>query len=332
MTATYSDEHFWKNYMIHWFGEALIKQWEERVELTEIDTAKGKIKVEVYRNREPEKPVLVFAHGIAGYARILLPFLMPLFEKGYHLVAPDLEGYGYNERLKGDFTWDTHLHDLKETVAYARSTFEGKLFLGGASMGGPLAYATEARYHCADGLICWCLWDLSDRAFIRKETTTKGLTYPLIPLLRVLAKLWGRLRLKTYYTISYDTLTDSPAFNNLLKKDPQAGTFISLRGILSLITQSKPDQGHQKYDKPILVCQPEGDQMIPSLYSEKMFQQIPSTRKSYCRFEGAHFPLDRSTYEKWADCVDRFIQEQGGLGDGRPKSEDGRRETFFTKG
>lgn len=306
----YSKGHFWKNYMMNWFGSELIGKWEKHARVEQIASVNGPINLEIYRNSDIEKPVIVFTHGIAGYARILLPFLMPLFEKGYHIIAPDLEGYGYNERLKGDFTWDIHLQNLKDCVDYARSQFKGKLFLGGASMGGPLAYSADARYDCADGLICWCLWDLAEKEFIRKETRAKGLSYTLMPFFRLLVRVLGKLRLKTYRFISYDTLSDSKSFNALVKSDPQAGTMISLRGALSLLTQSKPDKAHCEYEKPILVCQPEDDKMTPGFYTKRTFASIKSDKKQYCSFDGAHFPLDKSIYTKWAACVDAFIRDQ----------------------
>ncbi len=309
MKKQYPEKDFWKNYMRNWFGEDLITKWEKYVEIKQINSINGKINIEIYKNTDAEKPVIVFSHGIAGYARILLPFLIPLFEKGYNIIAPDLEGYGYNERLKGDFTWNIHLQNLNDTVAYARKIFKGKVFLGGASMGGPLAYSTDARYDCADGLICWCLWDIADKEFMKRETTTKALTYPLLPFLKLLSRLFGKLRLKTYYAISYDTLTDNKEFNELVKKDPQAGTLISLRGVLSLLIQSKPDKPHNEYDKPVLVCQPENDQMTPDVYTKNTFKKFKSAKKKYCSFNGAHFPLDKSIYIKWANCVNDFIKE-----------------------
>ncbi|MFO8067397.1 MAG: alpha/beta hydrolase [Bacteroidales bacterium] len=308
MKIEYSDKDFWKNYMINWFGAELIDKWEKYVEVKQIDSVKGKINIEIYKNVDLTKPTIVFSHGIAGYARVLLPFLIPLYEKGYNIIAPDLEGYGYNNRLKGDFTWNAHLQNLKDTVDYAKSIFKGKVYLGGASMGGPLAYATDVRYNCADGLICWCLWDFADREFMNKETNTKRLTYPMMPFLKLSSALFGKLRLKTYYFVSYDTLTDSMEFNNLLKTDPQAGTLISLRGATSLVTQSKPDMKHENYEKPVLVCQPEQDKMTPNYYTKKTFKKIKSEKKDYQNFDGAHFPTDKQTYVKWTESVDSFIK------------------------
>ena len=79
-------------------------------------------------------------------------------------------------------------------------------------MGGPLAYATDARYNCADGLICWCMCDFADKEFIENTSTTKKLTYPLIPLLKLSANLFGKLTLKTTRFVPYRDLTSDPLF------------------------------------------------------------------------------------------------------------------------
>lgn len=304
---TYTGTDFWKNYMHHWFGKELIEKWEKHAELRQIDSVNGKINIEVFRNTNPEKPTIVFSHGIAGYARLLLPFIFPLFDKAYNIIAPDLEGFGYNQRKKGDFTFDTHLENLRDTVNYARKTFKGKIYLGGGSMGGPLAYATDARYNCADGLICWCLWDFADREFIKKTSTTKGLTFFLTPLLKLSSKLFGNATFKTTKLVSYKTLTSDSDFNSLIMKDPQSGNTISVRGAMSLLLQAKPDLAHEHYEKPVLICQPDNDKMTPAYYTKKVYDKLKSKHKKYVSFEGAHFPIDRESHIKWGNEVDEFI-------------------------
>src|SRR5690554_1357143 len=123
MEIKYYSKDFWKNYMIGWFGADLIEKWQQHAQVTTIESVKGPINIEIYRGGDVTSPTLVFSHGIAGYARLLLPFIMPLVEKGYNVVAPDLEGFGYNGRRKGDFCWNEHLENFRDAVAYARQLF-----------------------------------------------------------------------------------------------------------------------------------------------------------------------------------------------------------------
>ncbi|HNT78186.1 MAG TPA: alpha/beta fold hydrolase [Anaerolineae bacterium] len=308
MDIVYKGRDFWKNYMLTWFGEELIAKWEKYAEVKQIASVNGKINLEVYRNQDLARPTIVFSHGIAGYARLLLPFIMPLYEKGYNIIAPDLEGFGYNERKKGDFTFDVHLHNLRDAVKYARENFKGAVYLGGGSMGGPLAYAADARYNCADGLICWCLWDFADREFIQDSSTTKGLTYYLIPFLKLASKILGGVTVKTTRFVSYRALTSDPDFNSLIMEDPQSGNTISLRGALSLVTQSTPDMKHELYEKPVLVCQPEDDAMTRSYHTKKVYARLNSINKKYISFSGGHFPTDKQAYIVWGECVDEFLK------------------------
>lgn len=276
--------------------------------LKQVDSINGKINIEVYKNNDLTKPTIIFSHGIAGYARLLLPFIIPLYEKGYNIIAPDLEGFGYNGRKKGDFTFDTHLHNLKDAVDYAKVNFKGAVYLGGGSMGGPLAYATDARYNCADGLICWCLWDFSDREFIKDSSTTKGLTYYIIPLLKLTSAILGKLTVKTTRFVPYRALTNDPEFNSLIMKDPHSGNTISFRGALSLVTQGKPDLKHELYEKPVLICQPQDDEMTRSYHTKKVYDRLKTKNKKYVDFIGGHFPTDKESYLKWGIIVDEFIK------------------------
>lgn len=305
----YSGKDYWKNYMEKWFGRILIEKWEKHVKIEEIQSNGKKINLEVYNTESKNATTIIFAHGIAGYARVLLPFTMPLFERGYNLVIPDMQGYGYNSGLKGDFEWNAHKQNLKDTVKYVKNRFHGKIVLGGASMGGPLAYAASCESHDIDALICWCLWDFSDREFMLKETNTKRFTYLLIPVFKFLSIFMGKFRIKTYSLISYNTLTDSQEFNDMIKTDPQAGTHITLKGAASLILQSKPCISHEDYNKPVLVFQPGNDKMIPKYYSKKVFTKLGSSNKKYLEIKNApHFPTEKRYYDEWADEVDFFIK------------------------
>lgn len=308
----YVKENYWKNYMKLWFDPDYIRLCDENREEKEIISNQKPLHIESYIS-DKSKPTLVFSHGIAGYSRVLLPFVLPLYKNGINIICPDLQGYGYNKHRKGDFTWNNHVQNLVDTVRYAESVVTGPIFLGGASMGGPLAYEAASRIDNIKGLICWCLWDLGGRKFIENETALGKMTFVLLPFLKFLSKLFGQVRFKTYSVISYDTLSSDKKFNEMVKKDPQAGTMISLRGMLSLILESAISLPYEKWTRPILVVQPEEDKMTPPEYIEKAFDRLGSKVKKYVSVQGsAHFPTELKYYETWKNEVANFVDSING--------------------
>lgn len=305
----FSGKDYWKNYMDLWFGNELIEEWDNNVQIDKIVSNNKEINLELYI-RDKTAPTIVFSHGIAGYARVLLPFIIPLFKIGYNFVVPDLQGYGYNTGIKGDFEWNLHVQNLVDSVKYAKENFKGNIYLGGASMGGPLAYSASCMVpDLIEGLITWCLWDFSDREFMLNETTTGKFTYFLKPLFKLCATLFGNTRVKTYHLVSYDTLTCSEYFNSILKKDPQAGTHITLKGALSLLLQSVPLIDHRMFELPTLVLQPKDDRMTPPKYIERTYNKLGSKIKKYVEVENCeHFPIHSEHYNIWAEEVDCFIK------------------------
>ncbi len=299
---------YWKNYMERFFGKALIDDWQKSCREITIQSNGEDLHLETYHAGE-DKPTLVFSHGIAGYARVLLPLILPLYHRNINIICPDLKGYGYNNHARGDFSWDEHVTNLIDCARYARAKYHGTLFLGGASMGGPLAYEAAVRFRKIDGLVCWCMWDMSSREFIGNETSLGRKTRLLLPFMKLAERLFGKLRLRTTSLISYDTLSGNPEFNNMVLEDPHAGTAISLRAAISLITKSKPTLSYENFMRPILVFQPGADRMTPSKYTYEAYLRIGNPDKRYIELDGCeHFPVEKRYYDEWISKVSSFIK------------------------
>jgi alpha-beta hydrolase superfamily lysophospholipase len=304
----YKGDDFWKNYMVNWFGEDLIEKWYEYVEEDWIESRSNQVHLEVYDTGSPTAPTVVFSHRIARYARVMLPLVIPLRELGYNLVLPDLQGYGYTQGKKGVFDWNTHVSNLLDSLEYARHRFRGPLFLGGASMGGPIAYEAACRANSISGLITWCLWNLSDPTFLANETPMGKSLLRWTGLFRGLGRVFGRMKMKTQRVISYQHLSDLEEFYLLLMEDPQAGTDITLRGALSLGLETVPSIQYKDFLLPTLVVQPESDEMIPCKYVKQTFDVLGSDVKKYVGLPGAaHFPTVMEYYDTWSSAVDGFI-------------------------
>ncbi len=89
---------FWRSYA-PWFGQSVIDEIERTVTEAWIDSAGRRIHLDVYARPGATASIgaVVFSHGIAGYGRLLSPFALRLWKRGFNVICPDLAGYGFNE-------------------------------------------------------------------------------------------------------------------------------------------------------------------------------------------------------------------------------------------
>lgn len=294
--------------MEFYFGKDLIQFWEEQGQEEWIKSNDSDLHIEIYTHKDQVKPTLIFSHGIAGYARILLPFIKPLFEKGVNIIAPDLMGYGYNKGKRGKFEFNLHVENLGDTLKYATKNFEGKILLGGGSMGGPLAYCAGARYRDIDGLVCFCLFDFQDKEFIKDAARFGRYTPYVLTFLKKFRRIIGSVLIKNEKVISYDGLSISELVD-LIKEDPHSGAKLTINAAISLLTQSIPDIPYEQWKIPTLILQPGADRMTPPEYTRKVYEKLGSSHKKYVEIEGAeHYPTKREYYNIWASEVVDFIE------------------------
>ena len=312
----FTDEEFWKNYMVKWFGRDLIDFWQKHCEIFNVNSEDITLNVETFSQEGSNVPTIIFLHGIAGYARLMLPFTSRLFKLGYNVVAPDLMGYGYNSEKHGHFTWDQHVNNIIDVINWAASHFKGDLFLGGASMGGPLAYATSCISQKIKGTICWCLWDLQDPDFIKNQTNLGKIALKAKGLFKFFGKALPSLRIPAPWVIGYETLSDpNEDIDEYVLNDRLAGRKISLAGATSLMFQSEPAIKYEDYEKDLLIVHPKNDLMVFPEFSRRIYRKLKQNNKrgeniEYHEIEDCfHFPLDNKNYETFSGLVGRFISK-----------------------
>jgi pimeloyl-ACP methyl ester carboxylesterase len=310
MQRELNDEH-WKTYMHKWWGNDLIAK-AAVIQEKFVDSGGRQLHLEVYDTQREKRPTVVFVHGLVGYARLMLPFTVPLFDRGYNVVAPDLAGYGKTEGLKGDFTWNDWLLNVRDAVEYARARFGGPVVVAGASMGGPVAFSSAIRYQNVDSIICYCLWNLQSPEFIEGVVRFGRWSYFVLKILRAVGALIPRVRFRNGRLISYDNLTDSQELNERLRHgDPMASTLISIRGALSLITQSKWEIPPEQLTIPTLVFQPSKDRMTPPMFARRIFDGLRCCKR-WVDFDGADHMTSKPHYFRnvWGPEVDRWLKER----------------------
>lgn len=222
-----NNHHFWRNYA-PWFGQPAIDEVTGTVAEVRIDSFGGRIHLDVYPQASPNRAgTIVFSHGIAGYGRLVSPFALRLWKRGFNVICPDLAGYGFNEGRRGDWLWEQFIQNLLDALNYARQRFDGPLFLAGASLGGTLAYHAACRVQDLTAVACYCFFDYRHTRFLREVSTTGPSTPLARPIIGAAARLWPMLQLPAEMVVPYRYVAEDPAFVALLRRDPCADTISS---------------------------------------------------------------------------------------------------------
>lgn len=93
---------------------------------------------------DPAAPVMVLIHGFASSNLVWSKVLLEFAESGFHVIAPDLAGYGYSSKPRNlDYTI---VRQAQMVVAFIKKLEIERAFIVGSSYGGAVA-ATVALDH-----------------------------------------------------------------------------------------------------------------------------------------------------------------------------------------
>ena len=95
-----------------------------------------------YLETGTSKNTLVLFHGLGGSAERWLP-VIPLFEKHFRVIVPDLIGFGYSDKPAVDYTSDFFLRFLE---SFFKTACISKPCIIGSSLGGQLAASYASSY------------------------------------------------------------------------------------------------------------------------------------------------------------------------------------------
>jgi dienelactone hydrolase len=170
---------FWHNYA-PWFGQATIDTIERTVEDVWIDSGGGQIHLSLFRHPDPAETIgtVVVSHCIAGYGLLIAPLGLRLMERGFNVVLPNLAGYGFNPRRRGDWTWAEFVQNFLGTLDAAQERYRKSLFLAGMSQDGPLPYHAACHRPDLAALACYYLYDYRDTRFLA-DVSRFGVFTPL---------------------------------------------------------------------------------------------------------------------------------------------------------
>ena len=95
-----------------------------------------------YNDSGSAGPVLVLLHGLTANAHAF-DALIPGFTECYRVICPDLRGNGLSDKPDTGYTVEDHVQDILSLISHIGT---GKVYLGGHSFGGYLAFYIAAHY------------------------------------------------------------------------------------------------------------------------------------------------------------------------------------------
>lgn len=258
------------------------------------------IHLDVYPQAASDAPVLVLAHGLLTYGKLLIPLARAFFEQGYTVICPDNAGNGFSGGVRGGQTVGEAAAVLVDATIWARQRFDGPIYLMGLSLGGALAYAAAAAGAPVSAISCLDLFTFDDPRSLR-ELVARPETLAILPALRPLAALlgWVRVPVEWVHRIEESVAPEERDQIQVLLADPLPPRQITLRALISATT-TPPAVPLEHNTVPVLVLNQELDRVLSPAVTRTNFARLGGPKR-YVELPGrAHWSMQP---EFWAPIV-----------------------------
>jgi alpha-beta hydrolase superfamily lysophospholipase len=269
--------------------------------------------VHVERVGDPNAPArAILLHGADGHAGAVWPYAAFAAECGYHVVVPDLPGYGRTRVPRPHSVrypdWVSLVCDLATAEKQAHS---GPLLLIGASMGGLLAYDAATRTGVADRILVTCLLDPRDALARRHFARYPWLGAAARPLLRALGGPLAGVSPPIRWLTNMRAIANQPELVDLVINDRRGGGNHMQLGFLRSFLDSAPAVEPEDATGPtVVLAHPADDRWTPTAVSLRFFNRIAAPKK-FIALEGAgHYPVETPGVHQLVEAIGACIPGQ----------------------
>lgn len=310
-TQSYVQSDYWRNY----HSDKVLARFDAVVEEKQIMSTGVKIHMDIYAQPDKNAPVFIFNHGGGGYSRLFVPLMLALYDKGYTLICPDQRGQGLSEGNRSNFVVGQFVQNIVDVAKWARETYRGMIFLGGASLGGALTYKAAAAGAPITAMVCHNLYDLGLPHDTLSATHFAPLKdAPIVPqvlagTMRFLGAVLPFVRIPYQALGKFDKMVDERAvgFFDTWRKDPYPIKWASLRYMASTFS-TPPAIPYEDNTIPVLVINQTRDKMVSPAITRKNYDRL-SGDKHYVEIDYGHWAMGEVFEQEWAGIVDDFLQQ-----------------------
>src|SRR5581483_2078339 len=271
------------------------------------------VEVEGYRVHVVERgsgPAMLMLHGFGAHTWVLR-HQVAAFSATHRVIAPDLKGFGYSERVRAGLSGDDQvrmLHGLLRTLGVERATVVGH------SMGGGIAMRFAATHpEMTEALVL--VASVTGQERMQRVRLPKALLRPLMP---VLSRVTAHMLLRASY---HDRSKLTPeAVEALLEPTRIRG---SMDGLLAMLTAPRaPMPALSGVRCPVLLLWGAEDRVTPLKNAREIRARLPQAQLTVIGGAG-HMVLEERPEETNRAIAD-FLREAVAALHGEPAHASGR--------
>jgi alpha-beta hydrolase superfamily lysophospholipase len=270
----------------------------------------GDVDVHVERVGDPAAPRrAVLLHGAGGHAAAMWPFAALAARCGFHVVVPDLPGYGRTRVPRpGAVRYPDWIALACELLRAERTVHDGPLMLVGASLGGMVAYDAATRTRAADHVVVTCLPDPRDPVVRRHIARLPWLGAAVRPGLRVVAGPLAGMSVPVRWLTNMRAISNDPELVDLVLRDERGGGGRVPLGFLRSFLDSAPAVEPEEATGPAFVlAHPAEDRWTPTAMSLRFFDRIAAPKQLVLLDNAGHFPVETPGAHQLLATLDRAL-------------------------
>ncbi len=274
-----------------------------------VEWKNGVIHLDQYlKDKAPARVIML--HGVGGNGRILSFMAVPLFNRGFEVICPDLPGYGYTKTTSKNITFQGWIEAVNHIIETVSANDHRPIFLFGFSLGGTLAYHVATLNHKVKGIIATCMLDqrvkeVRDYSAINKTMSRIG---PAV--LKLFNTLTPGFMLPMKMVANTGAIVNDPNVLSILLKDrTSSGVRVPVRFLHSVIN-AKPKVEPNDFDHcPVSLLHPEKDKWTPVEISRIFFDRIKGEKEIRILENAGHFPLEQPGITQLEEYTAEFLQK-----------------------
>ncbi len=242
---------------------------------------------------EKPKATVIITHGIAEHSGRYEEITNKLNEAGFSVVRYDIRGHGQSQGKRGSLkSFHQTIDDLYALVIEEKKLSSKKVFILGHSMGALIVNMYAVKYHDIDGVI--------------SSAAPSNFIKDVLPFRFIGFRWLGFLPRKTDF--ANDQLSRIKAVEEAYIADPLnlKKFYFSLAGNMFVGGVRFLNRHIDQYDAPVLIMHGGTDKIVPTEFSERLYNIIPSSDKKLLIYPESYHEIfnDLDREKVFADLIE----------------------------